>query len=56
MHVVTLPQIRWHMEMFTAYICMRYPSVGVPLLVERIGTVDLRPQVRVCLSVYLSVC
>lgn len=46
MQVVTLPQVRWHMEMVNAFLCMRYPAVGIPLLIERVSTVDVRPQVR----------
>lgn len=48
MQVITLPQIRWHMEMVAAYLCMRYPSVGIPALIERVSTFDLRPQVYDC--------
>lgn len=46
MEVVTLPQIRWYMEMANAYLCMRCPSVGIPALIERVSTFDLRPQVK----------
>jgi hypothetical protein len=46
MTVVTLPQIRWHMEMLNAYLCMRFPAVCIPLLVEHVSAVSARPQVR----------
>lgn len=54
MQVVTLPHIRWHMEMLYAYLCMRYPAVGVPLLIAHVATVDVRPQVSASLLVVVG--
>jgi hypothetical protein len=52
--MVTMPQVRWHMEMLNAYLCMRYPSVGVPLLIEHVATVDMRPQFSASLLVVVG--
>ena len=52
--MVTMPQVRWHMEMLNAFLCMRYPSVGVPLLIEHVATVDMRPQLSASLLVVVG--
>ena len=48
MGLVTIAQIRWHMEMFMARLCMMFPRVCLAQLVERVAVVNMRPQVCVC--------